>query len=68
MKKSTLRPARSIGQTRAENAAARRTAKGLPANSVPVARMKSCDECDMPVSVTEHAYGGGLCSSCCVAN
>ena len=68
MKKPALRPARSIGQTRLDNAAARRAAKGLPAKTVPKARMKSCDECDMPISATEHAYNGGLCSTCCIAN
>ncbi|WP_208174820.1 hypothetical protein [Hymenobacter negativus] len=66
--KPTLRPARSIGQTRAENAATRHAAKGLPPKQAPVARMKSCDECDMPISATEHAYNGGLCSTCCIGN
>ena len=63
-----LRPARSIGQTRRENAAARRVAKGLPPKTVPPSRMKSCDECEMPISATEHAYNGGLCSTCCINN
>ena len=66
--KTALRPARSIGQTRAENAAARRAAKGLPPKPEPSSKWKKCDECRVPISPTEHNYNGGLCSACCIGN